>query len=361
MRKFLFLALLVFIGLSLFSNSTWIPLFPELASSPPIWLKEGLRISFYALTATVKPGGGLPENSVSGAGILQVDIVALEEGNVAILQTYYLKSNGQYFPSIAFGGIEKCGLSDYWMNPAVFNHLDRFRTDNSVAAEMPLQIGDKTVQAVRIEYTTDNGKNVYTYEKETGILLYSQLKVPSGGNVQSSHLQLISSRELNLPWKGVSREAGLAPPTRYSGAVSVNIPGTPPTTLPLQVQVTKVSSGKNWDLLKLTVSQYGSLPSEIYNVCGTAQLNGPMWMPITALNMLQQGHILDYDEITRIKTSVTFKGALGSGLLVVIIEQAGDNFVQDYVYDIATGRLIYFKMQMPNGLGYNITELEAVQ
>lgn len=349
------------IGLFTFSSSSWVALFPEFATSAPVWLREGLRISFYAMTATVKPGGGLPDAASSGAGILQVDIVALEEGNVALLQTYYLESQGQYFPSVATGGIEKCGINDYWMNPAVFAHLDRFQTENSVAVEMPFQTGGKTIQGVRIEYKTENGKNVYMYDKESGILLYWQLQVPSGGNIQSSHLQFISSRLVAIPWIGTNREAGVAPAGGYNGAYTVNIPGSYPSSFPMQVNIAVVASGKNWDLFKTTVSQYGSLPSEIYSICGNTQLNGPLWMPIAALARLQKGQVLDRDNVTKIETSVVYKGSLDNGINCVVIQQSGANFFQQFAYDLATGKLFYMKVQTPNGLGYNVVELEAAE
>ena len=361
MKKSIFIISFLLIGTFSFSSSSWGTLFPEFATNAPVWLKEGLRISFYAMTATIKPGGGLPDAASSGAGILQVDIVALEEGNVVLLQTYYPESKGQYFPSITTGGVEKCGICDYWMNPFVFKHLDRFQSENSVAAEMPFQMGGKTIQGVRIEYKTESGKNVYMYDKETGVLLYWQLHVPSGGNVQSSHLQFISSRLVAIPWVGINREITTVPAKGYTGAYTVNIPGSYPTSFPMQVKIAVVASGKNWDLFKTTVSQYDTLPSEIYNVCGNAQLNGPLWIPIAALAQIPQDQILDYDELTKIKTSVIYKGTLDNHMNAVVIQQSGANFFQQFAYNLATGKLSYMKIQTPNGFGYNTIELEVAE
>ncbi len=79
---------------------------------------SGLRLSFRASTSVMKPGGGLSDTGGSGVGLYQMDMVAVEQGSLA-LQTYFMEMKGGYYPSVSFGTIEKPGVSDMWLNPKV--------------------------------------------------------------------------------------------------------------------------------------------------------------------------------------------------------------------------------------------------
>ncbi|CCU84941.1 MULTISPECIES: hypothetical protein [Mesotoga] len=342
------------------ASSVWLAIFPEYSDSPLEWMAPGLRLSFRASTSVMKPGGGLSDTGGSGVGLYQMDMVAVEQGSLALLQTYFMEMKGGYYPSVSFGTIEKPGVSDMWLNPKVFDDLSRFNSDNTAAVEMPIQYGGQTVQAVRIESRGVNTKHVYTYDRASGILLYLLTQAPSGTDIHQNILEFLSARYVELPWFNSQRPAWKLTTTSYSGTYTINIPGSYTTPTQMQVKITPTTSSLSWDYFKMTISQYGSIPRDNYNVTGVAQLNGPIWLPEKALDSLNKLQSIDQDPITNVVTSVSYIGELQDGTEAIMLQQTNGTYANQHVYDRKTGRLLYTKQMSPNSLDYNITELSIV-
>ncbi len=357
-RKITSILFVAFFAFSLvFANSVWLAIFPEYSDSPLEWMAPGLRLSYRVSTAVMKPGGGLSDSGGSGVGLYQMDVVALEEGSLALLQTYFMEMRGGYYPSLSFGTIEKPGVSDLWLNPAVFNDLSKFNSDNTTAAEMPIQYGGQTVQAVRIESRGINTKHVYTYDRASGILLYLLTQAQSGTDIHQNIMEFLSARYVELPWFNSQRPSWKLTTTSYSGTYTINIPGSYTTPAQTQVTITPVTSSLSWDYVKMTIMQYGTLPGEFHTVTGVAQLNGPIWLSAQALNSLTKVQDIDRDPITNVVTSVSYIGKLQDRTEVIMLQQTNGTYANQNVYDRKTGRLLYTKQMSPNSLDYNVTEL----
>ncbi len=128
----------------------------------------------------------------------------------------------------------------------------------------------------------------------------------------------------------------------------------------MQVKITPTTSSLSWDYFKMTISQYGSIPRDNYNVTGVAQLNGPIWLPEKALDSLNKLQSIDQDPITNVVTSVSYIGELQDGTEAIMLQQTNGTYANQHVYDRKTGRLLYTKQMSPNSLDYNITELSIV-
>lgn len=342
------------------ASSVWLSIFPEYSESPLEWMAPGLRLSYRASTAVMKPGGGLSDTGGSGIGLYQMDMVAVENGSLALLQTYFMEMRGGYYPGVSFGTIEKPGVSDMWLNPRAFDDLSRFSSDNTTAAEMPVQYGGKTVQAVRIESRGVNTKHVYTYDRASGILLYLLTQAPSGTDIHQNILEFLSARYVELPWFNSQRPSWKLTTTSYAGTYTINIPGSYTTPTQTQVTITPVTSSLSWDYFKMTISQYGNIPRENYTVTGIAQLNGPIWLSQSALDSLKKVQDIDRDPITNVVTSVSYVGELQDGTEAIMLQQTNGTYANQHVYDRKTGRLLYTKQMSPNSLDYNVTELSIV-
>ena len=339
------------------ASSLWEAVFPEHVNGPLQWMAPGLRLSYRVNTAVMKQGGGLSDTGGSGTGIMQMDFVGLEQDSVALLSTYFMDMNGGYSPGTSFGSLEKPGISDFWLNPEVFKDLSRFNSDRSFAAEMPLQFGGQTLQVVRIESTGPDTKHVYTYDRDSGLLVYMLSQVPSGNNIHQSHMEFLSARYVEIPWADSARPSWNLPVTSYTGTYTVNIPGTYPTALQMQVSITPLKASQTFDYFKFSISQYGALPSEVNSVSGISQISGPLWLSPQAIKSLDKVKRIDQDPLTGVVTEVVYVGKLQDGTNAVMLQQGNGTYLNQYLYDQKTGRLIYFKLQTPNGLGYNVTEL----
>ncbi|MFZ2831268.1 MAG: hypothetical protein WAZ22_11590 [Mesotoga infera] len=361
-RRIVAVVFLLFLALSsMMSYSLWESYFPEYVNGPLPWMAPGLRLSYRVDTAVMKRGGGLSDTGGSGTGIQQMDFVAVEQDSTAILSTYFMTMNGGYYPGASYGALEKPGISDFWLNPEVFKDLSRFNSDNTTAMAMPLQFGGQTLQVVRVETTGVDTKHVYTYDAASGLLIYLLMQIPSGENIQQSYMEFISARYIDLPWANSPRPSWSMTDTLYGGTYTINIPGSYTTPLQMQVNVTPLKSSQSWDLIKMTISQYGILPSEVTTVTGIAQISGAFWLCPQALKSLNRVQTIDRDPVTGVVTEVVFAGKLQDGTNAIMLQQSNGTYMNQYLYDQNTGRLIYIKLQSPNSLSYNVTELSLIR
>jgi hypothetical protein len=93
---------------------------------------------------------------------------------------------------------------------------------------------------------------------------------------------------------------------QYSGHFQVVVPGSPATPFPINVGINVLERGPDW--LRFNFSFRGQAPgmdAELTTrVSGNHMLCGS-WIPPTALGALQQGQVLDQDDLTRVTVRVS--------------------------------------------------------
>lgn len=352
--------------------------FPELASySPPDWCQTGRRLSYYVSSATIPDGHYVyyrdeygewidsegnryskgEGESASGEGIMQVNMVA--KGALDIhLFSYQAHRNsltclGEH---LSVTGLPSC-TGDFWLPPEFLASLKEGYYHKLGIIRLPYQIGGKTYQAIRFHH--DNGKIVYVYDLNTGLLLYyggagpgplSHLFDKELARATSTYLSqvvFLETREIQWPWQDFDAPSWLEEINylQYSGAVTQIIPGSPLFPIGLQVEIEVLDRGYKWIQhysRTCMVSPPGMPPalSESIRVSGVGQVGG-LWLPPEGLKELEPGQILDRDPLTGVVTRVSDRGIGEDGTPLVVIEEGVEgNFTNIYFYHQREGILL---------------------
>jgi hypothetical protein len=153
-------------------------------------------------------------------------------------------------------------------------------------------------------------------------------------------------RQMKVPWAGADAPdwVGRVRRMQYQGRQTLFVPGGPPTSLAMSVDVQVKGRGTGWLKFAQTARVGGVMgmpPSTntLERVTGTAQFAG-LWVPPAALGRLQQGQQLDKDPLSGFTTQVTYRGPNQNGGQVVTISEANNVQRLDYVYDLQTGMLV---------------------
>lgn len=294
-------------------------LFPALRSLPaPSWVKEGTRLSYSAINATV--GGGPDTPGVSGETVIQVDVVALEQDKAILQSRMFVKSNDGLHPYPAVGtvGMASCA-GEWWANPAVFQgKLPETPAGGPTMTKMPYTLGNRTYDAIRIEYKTDQGSGVWVFDIKTGILLFMSSTIPTAdARNQQSSMWLLGTRTMALPWIGLPPNPLTATIEGFEagGSYAVSIASGMPTTMNVTIRASVEQRGARWIAYRQTSSigsatPMPSLPETSFAACGPGQMGG-LLLPAKAAANLAQGKTLDTDDVTGARFFVAENGPQG--------------------------------------------------
>jgi hypothetical protein len=320
---------------------------------PPNWIGPGLRLTYYAMYATLPDGpyklipdadGILKDKNgqryniekmskKASHGYMQANVVAMDERDAAVQMAFFLfegmnehepifKFDTGYVASATTGG-------DLWMHPDALAELAREASDQPPfdpteyngmwIRRRDYTIDNATYDALQIISVRDSGKGVWIYDMASGILLYAsdvtaldvqknrsgQDLSPGGSTVRFTTFK--GSRDLDLPWKDDPSPSWLGKIRHfdYEGDFNVHVPGSPPTPFKLSVAVEVQRSGPGWMLSEATsrAQTPGALPDVGIRIGGDCQLGGG-WISAHGLQRLEVGQVIDEDPLTRVRTVV---------------------------------------------------------
>lgn len=331
-------------------------LFPELLRSPaPSWLREGTRVSYRVMSATIAQ---LPDESGGGGGgVGEYDVVAIDQGTVVSTLKLYLDTGNQgLVPNLIFSSFGRLGVGDYWVHPSVLRNAERVANDDLAVLHMPTTIAGRAYQAVRFEHHRQDAVTVWMFDEATGILLYYRHSVGSelDPRRQITIMELLGQRQKTIPWQADAVPAWVARGgvLRYTGGTTVWITGQPTSPLPYAVTVQMGRSYNRWSEFQLSDSTtVGPVPSR---VTGVAQLFDNLWLPAAALTVLRSGRarVLDEDPITgaRITAERSADGA-------IVLTEAGAAYRVVTTYDSRTGMLLGIHRETPVGVGAIVVDV----
>ncbi|MFP4056397.1 MAG: hypothetical protein ACLF0G_05975 [Candidatus Brocadiia bacterium] len=368
------------------ARSRVMALFPDAgAMGPPAWVKPGVRLTYYAATASVPHGRYVYRRSedgrgqwqdaqgrryireeaigASGHGYNQLNVVALSEKAVAIEARMYTFLNYDGPPKIlslnAIIGLPAVG-GDFWVHPRLLARLGERDTPEITVLRMPFKRKGKTYQALAIR-GIGKGKDVeFVYDLATGILLHSHFATDPAAGTRTvlSHCYLEAVRPVQVPWADApapawTRQVGVL---RYKGTYVGAGSGVMPVSIPASLELRVLRRGKGW-LQYRQRAQFGVPPrasrAEFRRAAGNAQWGGP-WLPPQGLGGLREGQVLDRDPLTKVTVSVTGLGAGPSGDRVVRIAEVGPVHRIEYTYHATSGRLLGY-VEKDSAMGQTIS------
>jgi hypothetical protein len=326
----------------------------ELAGHPPPpWLAEGIRLTYETGFSAVRPGEEAPAGS-AGGGFLQVDVVAVTPGDVALALRIFAPA-GASGALVMIGEQALTGLpawgADLWVSPDALRKIAGSLPDGG-----PVSVSrgshdwnGKKVAAIRFQTgggPADLVRSTQVYDEETGLCLLqmsADRRTPGedwqGRSVQS----LVSFRHRELPW-GLGR-----PPAwiftiaeyRYDGEVVTQVPGAWPMRMPVTMLQQVVDRGANWVRFRevLHMQGAGAAPPEAVRVSGPTQVGG-LWLSPPGLAGLRSGQVLDTDPVTKVQLKVEAIGRTEYGREVVRLREEGPAHALVYDYELATGMLL---------------------
>lgn len=246
-------------------------------SAPPAWVKPGLRLTYAIGVASARGSGqdwqmddhnhliGWDKIGIGGNGFVQTDVVAMDGGQVAMVQSNDLISPQEPLLLLARDGIvapQGTGV-DMWVNPALLGRLQNGMHGAIHVYRAPYKIGETTRQGVWMHERSRSGTLVYIYDRETGVMLHfasEGMHRPTGfvgpnelentTNKLLLHTTLVDQRMLKLPWVSQSISTWTANPSQlhYQGSQTtgsgngVGIPIREPVSQSTSLQ----AHGTNW-------------------------------------------------------------------------------------------------------------------
>jgi hypothetical protein len=295
--------------------SRMLSFFPDLnQAAAPNWLQTGSRAVYRIQTATISQD---PEGGAASAGYGVYDLVAFDNQVVVTSQKLYLESSsGALTPSIVAYSTGAPGVGEYWVSPLELVDAERAANNELIVARMPITIGSQTFNAVRFEYHPLGGdaEYVWMFDEVSGIMLFYRHAIGAEGafNRQLSNLTLVSQRQLDLPWYGGSTPDWLyeGGSLKYEGAYNVNVMGSPSASMPYGVVVSFKRVYDSWSEYDISDYLYGRLNTSGTRASGASQILDPLWLPREALNVLEDGQVLDIDPVIGSQLSVSRRGGL---------------------------------------------------
>jgi hypothetical protein len=356
-------------------------LMPALRTAPaPAWLRQGLHLTYYSAVASVLGGrhryvpdpdnpncrfrdeqgtcyrredigGGGGSAAGSGAGYLQISIVALDRSVAAMEVRVYtlLTPNSTPFAS-SFGGV--VGLpgagSDLWLHPEVLRAAVGRSFPGINVLRMPYVLNGTRYDTIRIQ----SEGAAWVYNAETGVLILSN-KATKGAPIQGPVLPtdsregmtlltenvFVQARNPNIPWAvdPAPEWVGRYSFFHYAGRGALSVPGSPPLGAKVSTTLQRQYAGGNW-VRYIQTQTLGPQTSQNIRVVGSGQFGG-LWVPPGALGRLRQGQSLDVDPVTRVTVFVSQTGRTLQGRNFVTISEVNDAHRTDASYDRATGML----------------------
>ena len=327
--------------------------YPELAQAPaPASIKEGLRATYEIVTTSpdITTGGDVAfVGGESGAGLVQVSVVALEEGQAATWTVAFAPDPtlGAMKKVNIYGSVNPAGCGDFWCNPEVLAAIPERAGDDLTVDRGTFELGGKQYDIIRFYYQSVGISLAMIYDLDSGIMLYhtadftSSMAAEGGGTLtrgQNAIMKLSNLRQVNIPWREGSIPSWVGPGTglSFQGQHYFWLPQLPdvaPTVSPLSVELQiQAAHSRFAEGRQQTYTAEAVQPAYVPMVSGIAQLMG-FWVPEEALS-LQPGAV-DYDPDTGMTVSVLESGPDG----VVMEETNNINYKLTAAYD-ARGKVV---------------------
>jgi len=362
--------------------SDMLPLVPDAARvGPPPIIRAGTQLTYYLASASIPgvydqlvqdPNGNwvskqtgerfgaqsVPGSSGEGYNVVQVGHVDPQVAQVS--SRHYLLDSTTKTCTIGFTGgvVGHAGcVADYWIHPDVLKTVAEVNRDGVSILRMPYPLNGRVYQAIRFQTDNAQGYHAYVYDLATGLMIYegsrtqgaNVLTPPIGGPGQagvgagSTMLTtgwIVQAKHVEVPWKDQAALPWVAQIQQltYQGSLTTVMQAAPPLHLPMTVTITPNARGLHW--LRYTAastvqSLYGMPPQQDQRVdtCGAATLGG-LWLPPQAMRALQQGQVLDRNDVVHTTLTVT---QVGGG--TVTITEMGPRHRTDWMYDASSGVL----------------------
>jgi hypothetical protein len=370
----------------------------------PEWVKPGTQLTYHVSYASVGFGTTLvpdddakpDENGMtwtdqngqkyrpqeagrsSGQAICEVTVAYLDAQDVVLaINNHGIDSTSNLI--VAPQTLGEVGpahsAGDFWMHPRLLQDLKSNPTGGVKVLRLPFNANGRTYDAIALTRKRPSGHSVQIFDLASGLLLGGSMvsekpeaawapgpggqAVPGGGGKILSHIRLVSTRQLELPWlTGGAVES--APSLRslvYTGAHSVSMMGSPPMVLAQRATLTARRSGPGWGLFdevveRQTVYNVPETPMTGTRASGPGQLGG-LWLPPQGLRGLQSGQVLDANPVTRVQHAVA--GVDGERVQIMA---TGMQHRILYTYDLTSGMLVGLQHQQQVEqllLGVNLT------
>lgn len=373
---------------------------PQAANAPaPGWIRPGTRLVYFGASATVAGVGKqlvLDDNgnwveqatgrrfaerdvpSSGGMGYSIVEVGYLDRSTAALSAKLYpmeLTTNKPYFAA-GGGMVTNAGAAgDYWVNPAVLQQIQEMNQQGVSIRRMPYDLGGRRYNAIRFQTTTPNGYTAYTYDLDSGLMLFFGSRVEgqavmtapnvSGqtpgvgrGSTQLTTSYFVGTQQVDVPWANLAPPAGIERLTelQYQGTQSTSVQGAGQYEYPIAAIVTVRAGAPGWTRFTtaVRVDLRNGLPP-VDNVtdgaCGVASIGG-IWIPPDAATVLRPGQEIARDPST---ASIVVVSGVGGGL--VTITETGPLHRLDYRYDLRSGLLADLSIQQQIGMGLMTTRL----
>jgi len=329
--------------------------YPELAQAPaPALIGEGLRATYEMVAGSPEVVSGRGDVAYTkgdyGAGLVQIDVVALEDGQAATWTVSYAPdaTTGAMKKVNFYGAVNPSGCGDFWCNPAVLAAIPDRAGDDLNVDRGKYDLDGREYDVIRF-YSRSQGITLgMIYDLDTGILLHqtadytSNLPTEEGGMItrgQNAIMKLKNLRQVAIPWNdggSLPSWAGAGSSLYFQGQHSFwlpQLPDVPPTASPLRVQIDIQAVHERFmEGRQQTRTQDAVQPPYVPLVSGLSQLMG-IWVPEEALS-LPEGTV-DSDPDTGMVVSILSSGPDG----LVMQETNGVNYKLTAAYD-ARGRVV---------------------
>ena len=333
----------------------FLSLFPVLRDAPaPTWLDAGARVTYRVESASIAQAAD--EEGAAGAGYVQNDVVAVEDGLIVSTSKLYLdRLDGGVLPYGLFPALGLPGVGDYWLNPSPLAEAEQVAVDDLTVTRHSETFAGERFETVRFDYTPEDAHYVWKYDPESGLLL--EYRHDLGGD-DAAHRQItivtfVGLRHLELPWAAARLPDWVCNTNwlRYTGSFVSVVAGDAAPGLDYAVEIDLRDCARRWAVYDLT-SQLTDLPAETATrLGGAAQLFDSLWLPPSALDALDAEQVLDRDPITGAEVSAEPDP---DGMLT--LWEIGDYYSAALTYD-DDGRLVALEQQQQIGLAATIVAL----
>ena len=303
---------------------------------------------------------------LSGDGVLQVDVVAIDGTNVSVNLERYAPNRelGQLaWEPMGGGTIDGVTVPGAWVHPAQLAQVIQEGYPGFDILVGQTTVVDQTVPTV--SFVRGLGTSTYeshTYDQGSGLLVASSsstggpsssfvidgMPTTSTGNTRLTLTQLVGLRKRDLPgmdgripdW--LSSTGGL----QYSGAYTI-FSTVDPTQTPMQLSmqqdigITGRAPGSVSYIARTIVPGAGR-DASVPGVGGAAHL---YWWDPAALRTMRAGQVLDEDPITGARLVVAHAGPGANGGDVVVIDGTAPGIATRATYD-EQGMLIAFEARL---------------
>lgn len=313
--------------------------YPELAQAPsPPLIVEGLRATYEIVAGSPDVVAGKGDVAYSkgeyGAGLVQIDILALEDGQAATRTVSFAPDaiTGGMKKINIYGSVNAAGCGDFWCNPSLLAAIPNRAREDLTVDRGKYDLNGQEYDVIRFYYRSQGISLGMIYDLETGILLHhtadytSNLPAEEGGMVtrgQNAIMRLRNLRQVNIPWNDgrVPSWARRGSSLHFQGTHSFWLPQLPdvaPTVSPISVRVDIQEAHERFiEGRQQTYTQEAVQPAYVPMVSSISQLMG-FWVPKEAMSL--RPAIIDSDPDT--------------GMVVSILESSPDGLIMQETNNI---------------------------